>query len=542
MIRPSQLITLYAVTGLVLIGIRATHGGSATWNATPNSGYWRDSSNWTPATVPQASTDTATFATSSITTVTDMYLTVGSIVFNPGASAYTFSPYEVYKSAMIGPGFINNSSSLQTINLTAVPTGSGDEEWGTNEFNLFSNATAGTMIRYNVYGSSCADGKTDDAAQITFYNETTAGAATFVTYPGLKGYYDCHGQAGSVIFADSSSAAQATFFNNGATIKEGHAGYVDFSETSTAANAIINNDAGSVAGASGAVTYIFDTATAGNATLIANGGVGDGGLIQFSEDATGGTARVEVFGNGNLDISFHNSPGVTIGSLEGDGAVFLGKLNLTVGSSNTKTVFSGTIQNGGGGNGGSLTKIGTGNLNLSGANTYSGGTTLNGGTLLVTNTSGSGLGTGPVQALTGILGGTGIISGRVTMGTGLGTGVTLGPGANSVLPGTLTIGKQLALKSDATYLVTVKSSTPAADLVVANGIRIIRAQIVFNEVSSAVLPPGTMLTVIGNISSKPISGTFANLPDGGTVTIGSNTFQANYEGGDGNDLTLTVMP
>ena len=107
---------------------------------------------------------------------------------------------------------------------------------------------------------------------------------------------------------------------------------------------------------------------------------------------------------------------------------------------------------------------------------------------------------------------------------------------------TLTIGKQLALKSDATYLVTVKSSTPAADLVVANGIRIIGAQIVFNEVSSAVLPPGTMLTLIGNTSSKPISGTFANLPDGGTVTIGSNTFQANYEGGDGNDLTLTVEP
>jgi hypothetical protein len=25
------------------------------------------------------------------------------------------------------------------------------------------------------------------------------------------------------------------------------------------------------------------------------------------------------------------------------------------------------------------------------------------------------------------------------------------------------------------------------------------------------------------------------------VTIGSNTFQANYEGGDGNDLTLTVV-
>ena len=40
----------------------------------------------------------------------------------------------------------------------------------------------------------------------------------------------------------------------------------------------------------------------------------------------------------------------------------------------------------------------------------------------------------------------------------------------------------------------------------------------------------------------PIIGTFMNLPDGGTITAGSNTFQANYEGGDGNDLTLTVVP
>ena len=40
----------------------------------------------------------------------------------------------------------------------------------------------------------------------------------------------------------------------------------------------------------------------------------------------------------------------------------------------------------------------------------------------------------------------------------------------------------------------------------------------------------------------PIIGTFMNLPDGGTITAGNNTFQANYEGGDGNDLTLTVVP
>jgi hypothetical protein len=48
--------------------------------------------------------------------------------------------------------------------------------------------------------------------------------------------------------------------------------------------------------------------------------------------------------------------------------------------------------------------------------------------------------------------------------------------------------------------------------------------------------------VITNTSATAISGTFVTLPDGGVITFGGNNFQANYEGGDGNDLTLTVVP
>jgi hypothetical protein len=56
------------------------------------------------------------------------------------------------------------------------------------------------------------------------------------------------------------------------------------------------------------------------------------------------------------------------------------------------------------------------------------------------------------------------------------------------------------------------------------------------------LTTGLTLTLISNTSANPISGTFSNLPDGGIVTINGNNFQASYEGGDGNDLTLTVVP
>ena len=100
-----------------------------------------------------------------------------------------------------------------------------------------------------------------------------------------------------------------------------------------------------------------------------------GGVITFHSRSSGGTARVEAFGNGSLDISNHNDPsmtndGVTIGSLEGDGIVFLGRFTLTIGSNDLNTNFSGTLQNGspfGPGSGAaSLAKIGHGTLTLSG--------------------------------------------------------------------------------------------------------------------------------------------------------------------------------
>ena len=53
---------------------------------------------------------------------------------------------------------------------------------------------------------------------------------------------------------------------------------------------------------------------------------------------------------------------------------------------------------------------------------------------------------------------------------------------------------------------------------------------------------GTTLTAISNTSADAISGTFSNLADGAIVNVGGTNFQADYEGGDGNDLTLTVVP
>jgi autotransporter-associated beta strand protein len=108
---------------------------------------------------------------------------------------------------------------------------------------------------------------------------------------------------------------------------------------------------------------------------------------------------------------------VTIGSLEGDelAGVFLGANNLTVGSNNLSTTFSGEIA----GTGGSLIKIGSGTLILSGANTYTGNTNVNRGGLQVDGsiTSNTFVNRGSTLAGTGTINGNVTNNGRVSPGS-----------------------------------------------------------------------------------------------------------------------------
>ena len=283
-----------------------------------------------------------------------------------------------------------------------------------------------------------------------------------------------------------------------------------------------------------------NSSRAANAVLVANGGLngGTGGSIELDDGSTGGTAQVKVFGDGSLDISAHNTVPVVIGSVEGDGKVLLGPHKLSIGANNLSTTFSGVIQDSG-----SLTKVGTGTLTLSSANTYTGGTTVSAGGLKVSNKSGSGTGTGSVQVNAGTLSGKGIIAGATTIGTGSGAGAFLAPGEGASKVITLTIQGPLTFKADGTYTYRLKTKKAEGDKVIANGVSIeIGAQFSFKQLANKQLTAGTVFTAISNTAATPIAGIFANLPDDSTFTAGRNSYQVDYQGGDGNDLTLTVVP
>src|SRR5262249_47014075 len=52
---------------------------------------------------------------------------------------------------------------------------------------------------------------------------------------------------------------------------------------------------------------------------------------------------------------------------------------------------------------------------------------------------------------------------------------------------------------------------------------------------------GTQFILINNDGVDPVSGTFAGLPEGGTVFVGGAPFTISYVGGDGNDVVLTSV-
>ncbi len=150
------------------------------------------------------------------------------------------------------------------------------------------------------------------------------------------------------------------------------------------------------------------------------------GQLVFKDSASGGTASYTADNYTVLDITGLTTGGTTIGSIAGGGTILLGDKTLTVGGNNTSTSYSGVIS----GSGGTLAKVGTGTLILTGANTYSGGTLVNAGTLRI----GSGGSLSANSSLT-VNGGTFDLNGSnvsITNLSGTGGAIALGAGTLSI--------------------------------------------------------------------------------------------------------------
>jgi autotransporter-associated beta strand protein len=330
---------------------RPSLAGSATWSLNPLTSDWNTAANWTPQTVPNGDTDVATFGVSNVTdlSVSD-YVFLDSIVFNPGASAYSI----VFHGAIDGAGIVNTSGIVQNLDSSANLAFSG-------------NATAGEDVIYTNNGEVPPLG-----FATVFNNQANAGSATFINKghsPGADSAY--------VVFRDTTSAANSTIINESG---DTYGARLDFQDNATAASSSITLEPG-------AILNFDNSATGENATVIA-----DGSKIVFQASSTGGLARVELTGGSVLNLFAHNTTSVmSIGSLEGDSSsrVGLGYQQLTIGGNRLSTTFNGAVTSSG-----SLVKVGRETLTLTGANTYIGGTRITAGTLFVQAPTGSATGRG----------------------------------------------------------------------------------------------------------------------------------------------------
>jgi autotransporter-associated beta strand protein len=533
-----------------------------------------------PNTVPDGSSDIATFGASNVTnlSIASSDVEVDRIVFDSGAPAYIIS-VEVYNLNLSGLGIVNNSGMVQSFvapftdnndgdiffynsssagNMTHFSTDSGlmvfndSSSAGSAAFDLTDGMSQAHMEFWDSSSAGNATITADLSAEVGVYENATAGSATFTLNSGAALYIadratgdhataTCVGGqrtfGSGIAFQDYGSAGEGNYTAIGGSSNEA-GGAIEFDGYATAENGTFVINGGMGAGLL-ACSLTFDDSTAAAAAMItAKGGKGgsEGGAIIFAKTSTGGTASITLHGNAELDLSTHKAPGVTVGSLTGKGSVLLGANTLTLGSNNQSTAFSGVIQGTGG-----VTKSGTGTLTLSGNNTYTGPTTVQAGTFVANNKRGSAAGSGNVTVQSGTLGGQGAISGPVVVGSG----AFLAPSAAAKQPVTLSLTNTLTFNSDATYTCTLQASKKksANDEVVANGVTIASgAQFNLAAKVQGKLKAGTSFTVISNTASTPISGTFANLADGASLTVGNTKLQASYEGGDGNDLTLTVVP
>ncbi|MCR3019490.1 fibronectin-binding autotransporter adhesin ShdA [Salmonella enterica subsp. enterica serovar Mbandaka] len=141
---------------------------------------------------------------------------------------------------------------------------------------------------------------------------------------------------------------------------------------------------------SGGTTITGGTLTADHADSLGTGAIANSGVLQVGEgeleNTLSGAGSLVKTGTGELTLSGDNSYSgtttITGGTLTADHADSLG--TGTIANSGVLQVGEGELENTLSGSG-SLVKIGTGELTLSGDNTYSGGTTIDDGVLIAAN-------------------------------------------------------------------------------------------------------------------------------------------------------------
>ena len=259
----------------------------------------------------------------------------------------------------------------------------------------------------------------------TLYGETSVGGAN-----GLGTIFALAGTAASAI----TNKVNGTFVETGnGTFNWSTATWSteSWNAIPPGQNALDTAAFGTIPGVGGTTTVNMDSDTSLSSLSFSNGSsflIAGTNTLTMSNGAAAATITNNA-GNHGVGVPIAMSNGLVITS-----------------SAGSTLAISGSISGSGG-----MTKQGTGELVLSGGNTYSGGTTVGGGTLKVANSAGSATGSGPVTIGAGAtLSGAGIIGGPLEIAG------ALGPGDS---PEILTVNNQVTFDPGSTFNAEVAGLT-----------------------------------------------------------------------------------
>ncbi|EBC3062590.1 fibronectin-binding autotransporter adhesin ShdA [Salmonella enterica] len=319
----------------------------------------------------------------------------------------------------LGTGAVANSGVLQVGEgeLENTLSGSGSlVKTGTGELTLSGDNTysGGTTITGGTLTADHADslgsGDIDNSGVLKVgegdLENTLSGSGSLVktgtgelTLSGNNTYSCGTTITGGTLTADhADSLGTGTIANNG-VLKVGEG---DLENTLSGSGSLVKTGTGELT-LSGNNTYscgttiIGGTLTADHADSLGTGAVANSGVLQVGEgeleNTLSGSGSLVKTGTGELTLSGDNtySGGTTIagGTLTADHADSLG--TGAIANSGVLQVGEGELENTLSGSG-SLVKTGTGELTLSGDNSYSGATTITDGTLIAANVNALGSG------------------------------------------------------------------------------------------------------------------------------------------------------
>ena len=257
-------------------------------------------------------------------------------------------------------------------------------------------------------------------------------------------------------------------------------------------------------------------------TLNLDGGTLKVNAITYGGKGYSGTSTIS-FNGGTFQAGANLSipPDPRVLTVVNDGGAVFDTLDHTLTVTGPLTAGAGS---------GGLTKLGSGTLTLTAANTYTGLTSVLEGRLLIIGAHT--VGDTYLVAGGATLGGTGTISAAVDAQAGSHVAPGIGPGTLHTGPATL----------QPESFFDVELGVAAWDMLDVTGdVTVTDAWLNLMTPPGFAVPNGAEYMIVRNDSTDEVIGTFKNLPEGSGIAMTGFQFFLSYVGGTGNDIVLTYV-